>query len=162
MHNTVARNKGNLMWGRCNHPIIHSIILNILPIISKYGQNMEWQKYHPFFQSLHTYLSLHELSKQPSQVFIVRRISKPQGVAVIKIQKEFLLVPLTKPIECLLHFVLQNEVVLILLGFSTQTLPGKHSSQEVQQDVAERFQVISSTLFHAQVIVERSVARSSG
>lgn len=57
-----------------------------------------------------------------------------------------------------LNFIFHNLIVLLLLCIRIESLPGQFAfEEEVEEDVAERFEVISSTLFNAQMIGETRV-----
>lgn len=57
--------------------------------------------------------------------------------------------------------LLSNLLVLLLVGCSLQTLPGKTTAKEVHEDVTERLQVISPRLFTTKMGVDGHVTGSS-
>lgn len=48
------------------------------------------------------------------------------------------------------HLLLHNAVVLLLLGGSLETLPGERPSEEVHEDISQRFHVVSTGLLCAK------------
>ena len=82
-------------------------------------------------------------------------------MAIIKIGQKLVRKALTEPFKADLQLALHDPRVLLLLRLRTQSLPGQFSPEKVDKNVAERLQIVSSTLLHSQVVVERSIARSS-
>jgi len=63
----------------------------------------------------------------------------------------------TQLVDCDLLLLALNVVVFLVLGSTRQTLPWKRSTQEVEQNVSNSLQVVSSRLLITNVCVERSV-----
>lgn len=55
-----------------------------------------------------------------------------------------------------------NQLVLFGGRFCLESLPGKASLQKVNEHVSDGLQIVSARLFHAQMIVDGSVTRSTG
>ena len=48
-----------------------------------------------------------------------------------------------------MDFELHDFGVFFLFGFGAKALPGEFAFEEVEEDVAERFQIVAATLLHA-------------
>ena len=59
-------------------------------------------------------------------------------------------------------FALHDLAILLLLRLSFHSLPRQFAvSQEVDEDVSERLEVVATALLDAQMIAQRGVSRSS-
>ena len=58
--------------------------------------------------------------------------------------------------------LLSNLFILLLVGRSLETLPGEATSQEVQEDVSQSLEVVTSRLFSSQMGVDTHVAGCAG
>ena len=61
-------------------------------------------------------------------------------------------------LNCGLHLLLLDAIVLVVLGLAGQTLPGKLAFKEVQQDVADGLHIVSPGLLDANVSVDRGIS----
>ncbi len=57
---------------------------------------------------------------------------------------------------------LEDPLVLLLLGGGLQALPGQRAPQEIHKHEAQGLDIVSSTLFDAQMCVDRRVSRRAG
>lgn len=69
---------------------------------------------------------------------------------------------IAKILDCGGLLLLANLLILLLVGGSLETLPGEATSEEVQEDVAQSFEVITSRLFTSQVGVDAHVTGCAG
>mmetsp|Transcript_31907 Transcript_31907/g.77324 ORF Transcript_31907/g.77324 Transcript_31907/m.77324 type:complete len:272 (+) Transcript_31907:158-973(+) len=58
-------------------------------------------------------------------------------------------------------FLFHNELVFLGGRLGLESLPWKSSLEEINQDITNRLEIISSRLFHSQVIVNGSITRST-
>ena len=56
------------------------------------------------------------------------------------------------------HLFLTDALILLPLGLRLESLPGQRAPIEVHEHVAERLEIVASTLLHAHVRVDGRVA----
>jgi len=98
-------------------------------------------------------LLLHNLLKETPQVVVVGLLFEFDIAAIRYVLKEFLGDALGQLLDSGLAFLLTNLVILIVFVLARKTLPWESALQEVKQDVADRFEVISAGLLNTGVTV---------
>lgn len=88
-----------------------------------------------------------EVPEEFSEVRVVRFVVEPEGSTVVEKDGEFVGEPSDEVFGWGRHLLLHDPVVLLLLGGGLETLPGEGTTEEVHEDVSERFDVISTGLF---------------
>ena len=107
---------------------------------------------------------MHLLAEEPpeellAQVRVVGRLVEAQSATVVEVEGELLRVSLAQGLHGRRHLLLADLLVLLLLGRRFQALPRQRAAHEVHDDVAERLEVVPSTLLDAEVRVDAGVAR---
>ena len=102
-----------------------------------------------------------EVTEELAEVGVVRLVIETQSTGVVQEDRELLRVATAKQVRGGGHLLLHDPVVLLLLGSSLETLPGKRASQEVHENVGKRLEIITTSLFDTQVSVDRSVTSST-
>ena len=102
-----------------------------------------------------------EVTEELAEVRVVRLVIETQRTGVVQEDRELLRVATAKQVRGGGHLLLHDPVVLLLLGSSLETLPGKRASQEVHENVGKRLEIITTSLFDTQVSVDRSVTSST-
>lgn len=88
-----------------------------------------------------------EITEDLTEVAVVRLVVETERTSVVKVNGELVREATAKNLGRGGHLLLHDAVVLLLLGSSLQTLPGKRTAAEVKHDVTKRFHVITSRLF---------------
>lgn len=70
-------------------------------------------------------------------------------------------IPVAQILDCGCLLLLPNLLVFLLVRCSFETLPWQTPSEEVHEHVPQRFQIVSSRLFSAQVGVDAHVTRGA-
>lgn len=71
-------------------------------------------------------------------------------------------IPFAQILDCRRLLLLADLFVLLLVGGSLKSLPGKAPAQEVHENVTQRLEIISSRLFAPQVRIDTHVACCAG
>jgi len=103
-----------------------------------------------------------EIPKELSQVRVVRLVVEPQSPSVVQKDGKLVGEAATEKIGGCGHLFLHDPVVLLLLGGSLETLPGERTTEEVHEDISERFEVIAAGLLNTQVSIDGGVASGPG
>ena len=77
-----------------------------------------------------------QISKQFTQICVIRLIVKPQCSRIVEIDCKFLGKAFTEDISGGRHFLFHDSVVFLLFGGCFQTLPGEGAATKVHEDVA--------------------------
>ncbi len=93
---------------------------------------------------------------------VIRLRLKVQLAAVLEVRFELRREALAQLGGHCVLLLVQNALVLQLLGDGIQALPGQRATQKVHQDVTEGLQIVATALFAAQMCVDRGVAGSPG
>jgi len=92
---------------------------------------------------------------------VVRLLLELEGPAVIHELFEFVRVTTAELFEGRLNLFLLNVVILFVLRATRETLPGQTSLQEVKEDMADGFEIVTAALLNALVRVNGGVAGGS-
>ncbi len=103
-------------------------------------------------------LALKKVSEDALQVSVVRPVLKTQRLAVGEIIAELRREASAELVRVCGLFALQNALVLLLLGGGLEALPGQRAAQKVHQHKAQRFNVVATALFNAQMSVNGGVS----
>ena len=103
-----------------------------------------------------------EITEEFAQIGIVRLIVEAKSTSVIQEDAKLGGAPTTQDIRGSGHLLLQDTIVVPFLHRSSrETLPGKSTPKEVNQDVSKRFEVIATSWLDTQMSVDGGVAVSS-
>ena len=102
-----------------------------------------------------------EIPEELPQVRVVRLVVKPQGPSVVQEDCKLVWEATAEKIRGRGHLLLHDPVVLLLLGSGLETLPGERATEEVHENVSERFEIIAASLLDTQVSVDGGVASSA-
>ena len=103
----------------------------------------------------------HQAFEETSQVVVIRLLLKHKIATVLEVLGELLGSAAAELLDCGLDLFFFDLVVLIVFVLASETLPGKRTLQEIQQDVANRLKIITSSLLNSNMRVDRSVASSA-
>jgi hypothetical protein len=104
---------------------------------------------------------LESLGKELSKVVVIRGVLETQVADICQILREFLGEALAEILDSSGLLLLTNLLVLLLVGSSLQTLPGEAATKEVQENVAEGFEIVSTGLLASQMSVDTHVSGGS-
>ena len=104
---------------------------------------------------------IHAALEQLDDVPVVWVLGETQTSAVVHELSELLWLVFAQLVDGRLFLLLFDGSVLLGLGSAWQTLPWQRALQEVEQDVTDGLQVVSSGLLIAQMSVERGVSSSA-
>ena len=92
---------------------------------------------------------------------VVRLLLELEGPAVIHELFEFVRVTTAELLKGRLNLLLLNVVILFVLRATRESLPGQTSLQEVKEDMANGFEIVTAALLNALVRVNGGVAGGS-
>jgi len=96
---------------------------------------------------------LHHLSEEAAAVIVVGLLFKLQILAVLDILAQLFRDTLAQRFYGSLAFLVLDAIVLLILRLAGQPLPRQDTLKEVNQDVTDRFEVISARLLDTDVRV---------
>lgn len=102
-----------------------------------------------------------EIPEELPQVRVVGLVVKSQGPSVVQEDGELVGEATAKKIGGCGHLLLHNPVIFLLLGSSLETLPRERATEEVHENISERFEIIAASLLDTQVSVDGSVTSST-
>ena len=91
-----------------------------------------------------------QISEEFAEVRVVGLVVEAERSAVVEIDGELVGEASTEVLRRGGHLLLHDAVVLLLLRRRLESLPGERATEEVHEDVAERFHVVSSRLLCRQ------------
>jgi hypothetical protein len=94
-----------------------------------------------------------EITEDLSQVRVVGLVVKAEGTSVVEVDGELVGESTAEDLGRGGHLLLHDSVVLLLLGSSLQTLPGKGSTAEVEHNVSKGLHVITARLLWEEVSI---------
>lgn len=103
-------------------------------------------------------MPLHALFEKAKTILVVRLLLELQTATVDHVVVEFLRHALAQVLQPRLQLLILNILILFVFVAAGQALPRQAAFHEVEHDVSNRFQVITSTLLLAFMGVERGVA----
>lgn len=104
----------------------------------------------------------HHGLEQTAQVVVVGLLFKLKVATVLQVLHELFRNASRQLLDRGLALFVPNFIVLLVFVFSLEALPRQLAFQKVEQNVANRLEVITTRLLDADVRVDRSVAGSSG
>lgn len=107
-------------------------------------------------------LTNEEISEDLAEVAVIGLVIEAEGSGIVKIDGKLVRETTAKDLGRGGHLLLHDAIILLLLGSSLETLPGKGTTAEVEHDVAQRLHIVSSGLLNTQMSVDRCVTSSSG
>jgi hypothetical protein len=106
-------------------------------------------------------LTNEEVSEDLTEVAVIGLVIEAEGSSIVQVDGKLVREATAKDLGRCGHLLLHDAVVLLLLGSSLQTLPGKGATAEVEHDVAQRLHIVTSRLLNTQMSVDRCVTSSS-
>lgn len=103
-----------------------------------------------------------EVTEKLAEVGVIRFVIEAKRASVVQEYAELVGESSAEEIGGRSHLFLHDAVVLLLLGSCLEALPGKSPTQEIHEDISERFEIIAASLFNTQVSVDRSVTCCTG
>lgn len=103
-----------------------------------------------------------QVAEELAEVGVVGLVVEAESTSIVQEDAELVREATAEKIGRRRHLLLHDAVVLLLLGGSLETLPGKGAAQEVHKNVGERLQVIAAGLLDTQVGVDGRVASRTG
>ena len=104
---------------------------------------------------------VHQVLEDLPHVVVVWPLFELEVPAVLKILVELLRKTPGERLNRRCHLLVFDSIVLVIFVFALKALPWQTAFQEVYQNEAYGLEVVSTTLFYAQVGVHGSVTRSS-
>jgi hypothetical protein len=98
------------------------------------------------------------LDEELPEEFIVWRFLEPKLADIVKIDTKLLWETFTKFLDRSALLLFSDLLVLLLVGCSLETLPWKAAPQEIHENVAETFEIVSSGLLSSKVGVDTHVS----
>jgi hypothetical protein len=106
-------------------------------------------------------LANEEITEDLAEVRIIGLVVEAERTGVVQVDGEFVGETTAQDLGRGGHLLLHNAVVLLLLGSSLQTLPGKRTTAEVEHDIAQRFHIVTARLLDTEMSVDTGVTGSS-
>lgn len=102
-----------------------------------------------------------EIPEELPQVRVVGLVVEPQGSGVVQEDGELVREATAKKIGGRGHLLLHDPVVLLFLCSGLETLPRERATEEVHENISERFKIIAAGLLDTQVGVDGGVTGST-
>jgi len=103
-----------------------------------------------------------EITEDLAEVRVVGLVVEAKRASVVEVDGELVGEATAEDLGGSGHLLLHDTIVLLLLGGSLQTLPGKGATAEVKHNVAQGFHVVTTGLLNTQVSVDAGVTSSTG
>lgn len=117
---------------------------------------------HPIVFAVFDFTSvLESLGEEFTQVVVIGSVFEAEVAYIREILVELLGETFAQVFDGSRLLLLSNLLVLLLVRGSLETLPRKTASEEVHENMTQRFQVITSGLFASKMGVDAHVARSA-
>ena len=107
-------------------------------------------------------LAQEEVPEEFAQVGVVRARVEPKLPDVLEVCDELVGVAAAQQLDGGGHLLLRDPVVLLLLRLPLEALPWQGAPEEVDENVADRLQVVPAALLEAEVCVRAAVASRAG
>ena len=88
-----------------------------------------------------------QVTEDLAKVRVIRLVIKTEGASVVQIDGKLIGESTAQDLGWGRHLLLHDAVILLLLGSSLQSLPGKRAAAEVEHDVSKGLHVITTRLF---------------
>ena len=92
-----------------------------------------------------------QVSEEPAQVGVVRRLVEAQVSAVRHVSRHFFRIPEAERVNGCLDFAFFDLLVFVFFIPGAEALPGELALKQVKKYVASALKVISSALFDTQM-----------
>ena len=118
-----------------------------------------------------------EITEDLAEVGIIRLFIKVERAGVVEVDGKLVWEAIAENLSSCSYLLLHDEIVLLVIGSSLNSLPWERAAAEVKQDIPKRFHVITTRLLHgalitkcmndyrrltnAQVVIDRGISRSS-
>lgn len=99
-----------------------------------------------------------EVAENLTEVAVVRLVVESEGSSVVEVDGELVGEATAKDLGRCGHLLLHDTVILLLLGGSLKSLPGKRSSAEVEHDISKGLHIIAARLLNTKVGVDRGIS----
>lgn len=106
-------------------------------------------------------LSDEEVTEDLAEVAVVGLIVETERSSVVEVDGKLVGEATAEDFGRGGHLLLHDTVVLLLLGSSLESLPGKGATAEVKHDITKRLHIVSAGLLNTQVSVDGSITSSS-
>jgi len=106
-------------------------------------------------------LSEKQVLQQPTQVGIIRPVLEAQTSAIVQVCHKINWEMLAQNLHRCRHLLLHDFLVLLLLRIRPQALPWQAAAVEIHQNVADSLQIVTATLFDAQMCVNTGITRGT-
>ena len=107
-------------------------------------------------------MALHAALEVVEALAVVRLLLELERAAVLHVLAELAGVTAAELFKTRLNLLLLDVIVLLVLGATGQTLPRQLTLDEVEQDVADRLQIVTSGLLNALVGGNGGVSGGTG
>ena len=104
-------------------------------------------------------LGLHEVVEHLPVLVVVGLVEEVEAAHVLQILGELVRIALAEDLDGRGALRVADLLIALLERVGLEALPGQRAAQEVHEHVAERLEVVASTLLLAQVRVDAHVAR---
>lgn len=138
--------------------IAGAVVLHGVPSLSRILRN-----FHPVILAVLNIASVLEgLSEELAEVVVVRGIFETEVANISQVLAELLGEALAKILDggCLL--LLANLLVLLLVSSSLETLPRKAATEEVEENMTKRLEIVTSRLLATKMGIDTHIASGSG
>lgn len=102
-----------------------------------------------------------EVTEDLAEVAVVRLVVEAERAGVVEIDGELVGESTAENLGGGGHLLLHDAVVLLLLGSSLESLPGKGATAEVEHNVAEGLHVVTAGLLNTQMGVDGGITGST-
>lgn len=99
-----------------------------------------------------------EVLEKGLKVAVIRLIFELEVSAIRKISDKFVGESLAKDFDGSAELLLHNLLILFLLVVGLHVLPGERSSQEIEEDIAQRFKIVSSGLLNTKMGIDTGIS----
>ena len=103
-----------------------------------------------------------QVPEEFTEVRVIRLVIESKSAAVVEEDAKLVGKAAAKKIRGRRHLLFHDTIVLLLLGRSLESLPGKSAAEEVHENVSKRLEIVAPGLFDAQVGVDRGVPSCAG
>lgn len=99
-----------------------------------------------------------EIAEQFSNMIVAGFVIEVEGPSAVQVRCEFNGHTVAQNLGSSSQLLLHDWIILLVLGSGHQPLPGERAAAELNQDVAQRFHIVSARLLDAQMSINGSIA----